>query len=67
MLGESQSHGNPEKMLPSNVLISLEAEKILFHSLKIPINPLLGIFFMTIQKWNFFRFCVATFTRKFFQ
>ena len=51
------SHGNPEKMFPSNVLISLEAEKNPLSLIENPHkSPFRNFFFMTIQKSNFFRF-----------
>ena len=53
------SHGNPEKMFPSNVLISLEAEKNPLSLIENPhkSSPILGIFFMTIKSRTFFVLC----------
>ena len=50
------SHGNLEKMFPSNVLISLEAEKNPLSLIENPHISPFRKFFMTIQKSNFFRF-----------
>ena len=62
-----QNHSYPEKMFPSYVLISLEAEKNPLSLIENPHKSPFRKFFMTNQKSNFFRFCVATFTRKLFQ
>ena len=61
------SHGNPEKMFPSYVLISLEAEKNPLSLIENPHKSPFRKFFYDHSKVELFSFCVATFTRKFFQ
>ena len=61
------SHGNPEKMFPSNVLISLEAEKNPLSLIENPHKSPFRNFFYDHSKVELFSFRVATFTGKFFQ
>ena len=54
----------PGKIFPSNVLISLEAEKNPFSPMKIPINPLLGIFLYDHSKVELFSSMCSNFYKK---
>ena len=61
---ESWATGTRKKYSRPMFWYHWKQKKILFHSLKIPINPLLGNFFMTIQKVEPFSFLCINFYKK---
>ena len=58
------SHGNPEKMFPSNVLISLEAEKNPLSLIKNPRKSPFRNFFYDHSKVELFSFLCSNFYKK---
>ena len=58
------SHGNPEKMFPSNVLISLEAEKNPLSLIENPHKSPFRKFFYDHSKVELFSFLCSNFYKK---
>ena len=58
------SHGNPEKMFPSNVLISLEAEKNPLSLIENPHKSPFRNFFYDHSKVELFSFLYSNFYKK---
>ena len=66
-IGESwspQNHSYPEKMFPSNILISLEAEKNPFSLIENPHKSLFRKFFYDHSKVELFSFLCSNFYKK---